>query len=75
MSSAKKSRRSPEPAEPVLPDDPGTSEPPRAAEPPPPAYEEPGARNPERRVEGMSIDPKLEDLDESAGTATRPRRE
>ena len=57
-----------------VPADPASSPPPRAAgEPPPPDYEEPGARNPDRqRVEGMSIDPKLED---SAGAPTRPRRE
>jgi hypothetical protein len=41
---------------------PATSQPPRAADPPPAEYEEPGARGPDRqRVQGMSIDPKLED--------------
>ncbi len=39
---------------------------------PAPVYEEPGARNPDnRRVEGMSIDPKLEAI---AGGSARPRR-
>ena len=71
MSSAKKRARRDRTT--PVPADPASSPPPRAAEPPPPDYEEPGARNPDRqRVEGMSIDPKLEG---SAGTPTRPRRE
>jgi hypothetical protein len=79
MSSDKKRARRTPPTAPRR-EEPAASPPPRAAEPPP-VYEEPGARNPDRhRVEGMSIDPKLEDLpssklDDSAGAPTRPRRE
>jgi hypothetical protein len=49
------------------------SQPPRAADPRPAEYVEPGAHGRDsQRVEGMSIDPKLEN---AAGASTRPRRE